>query len=91
MSDERLDPARKTAEDPTRLVRFVAVGAGDGIAAGWTLLLLAVEMDVQGLGTLMKSAEVGGLALAVTAGLTAVTSGMIGIAWRVMVLLPDSD
>ncbi|MEL6775117.1 MAG: hypothetical protein AAFP23_10150 [Pseudomonadota bacterium] len=78
-------------EDPNRLVRYVAVAAGDGITAGWVLLLVAVEMDVQGFGTLMKTAEVGGLALAVSAGLTAVTFGMLGIAWRVMAILPHED
>lgn len=91
MADQHSAPRRAGKHDPNRLVRYIAVGAGDGIAVGWALLLLAVEMDVQGIGTLMKTAEVGGLALAVTAGMTAVTSGMIGIAWRVMVLLPGEE
>lgn len=78
-------------DDPARLMRFVAVGAGDGIAVGWLLLLLAVEMDVQGFGTLVKTAEAGPLALGIMALFVAVTSGMLGIAWRVMVLLPDHD
>jgi divalent metal cation (Fe/Co/Zn/Cd) transporter len=72
-------------------MRFVFIGAGDGIAAGWALLLVAVEMDVQGLGALLKTTEAGPLALAVMAGGVGVTAGMLGIAWRVMVLLPDSE
>ncbi|MGF1553631.1 MAG: hypothetical protein ACFBWO_14215 [Paracoccaceae bacterium] len=81
----------RTDPPPGRLLRLVAIGAGDGIAAGWLLLLIAVEMDVRGFGTLFKTAEAGPLALAITALMTAVTAGMLGIAWRVMVLLPDHD
>ncbi|MEM7498987.1 MAG: hypothetical protein AAF371_13480 [Pseudomonadota bacterium] len=77
--------------DPFRLMRLVAIGAGDGIAAGWVALLILIEMDFQGLGTLVKTAEEGGLALAMLAGFFAVTFGMVGIAWRVMVLLPGED
>ncbi|MEO0763513.1 MAG: hypothetical protein AAFZ09_17190 [Pseudomonadota bacterium] len=78
-------------EDPYRLVKFVAVAAGDGIAAGWIVLLLMVELDLQGLGSLVKGVSGGGVALAALAGAFAVTFGMIGIAWRVMVVLPEHD
>ncbi|MEL6768346.1 MAG: hypothetical protein AAFP17_14275 [Pseudomonadota bacterium] len=77
--------------DPLRLIRLVATGAGDGIAAGWLALLAMIEFDFQGLGTLVKGAEDGALALAMLAGFFAVTFGMVGIAWRVMVLLPEED
>ncbi|MEM9765695.1 MAG: hypothetical protein AAF968_24880, partial [Pseudomonadota bacterium] len=45
--------------DPFRLLRLVATGAGDGIAAGWIALLAMIEFDFQGLGTLVKGAEDG--------------------------------
>ncbi|MEM8760710.1 MAG: hypothetical protein AAGE83_10395 [Pseudomonadota bacterium] len=82
---------RERRQDPFRLVRLVAIGAADGIAAGWIALLLMVELDFQGLGSLMKGTEDGGLALAMLAAFFAVTFGMVGIAWRVMVLLPEED
>lgn len=80
-----------TTPDPWRLVRFVAISAGDGIAGGWTLLLLLVELDIQGLGTLVKTQPDGALAMAMLAGVFAITFSMVGIAWRVMVILPDTD
>ena len=82
-------PARR--EDPYRLIRFVAVSAGDGVAAGWTLLLLFVELDVQGLGTLVKDNPDGPLAMAMLAFVFAITFSMVGVAWRVMVILPNHD
>ncbi|MEL6267185.1 MAG: hypothetical protein AAFR52_16315 [Pseudomonadota bacterium] len=75
--------------DPLWLLRTLAIGAGDGIAAGWTVLLIAVEMDVNGIGTLLKTGDGGALGFLVLALLSAVTFGMLGIAWRVMVILPD--
>lgn len=77
--------------DPWRLVRVVATGAADGIAAGWILLLCMVELDFQGLGTLVKGAEDGALGLVMLSFFFGITFGMVGIAWRVMVLLPEEE
>ncbi|MEM6973473.1 MAG: hypothetical protein AAF577_11770 [Pseudomonadota bacterium] len=75
--------------DPIWLLRTLAIGLGDGIAAGWTVLLIAVEMDVNGIGTLVKSSDGGTFAFFIMTILTAITFGLLGIAWRVMVILPD--
>lgn len=78
-------------QDPWKLVRFVLVSAGDGVAAGWIILLAFVELDVQGLGTLVKGQPDGALAMAMLTAVFAITFSMVGIAWRVMVILPDVE
>ncbi|MEM6678651.1 MAG: hypothetical protein AAF675_12350 [Pseudomonadota bacterium] len=92
-TDQGCDVRRpvRADRDPNRLIRLVATGAGDGIAAGWLLLLAMVELDFQGLGTLVKGTEDGPFALLLMASFFGVTFGMVGIAWRVMVLLPDEE
>lgn len=82
---------RNKPHDPYRLMRYVAISAGDGIAAGWTFLLALLWLDIGGLGTLVHGAADGAMAVVVLAMSFAVTFGFVGIAWRVMVLLPDED
>lgn len=77
--------------DPYRLFRYVALGAGEGIVAGCVLLLILLRLDVMGLDTLFREAENGTLALALMFFLFGITFGMVGIAWRVMVLLPGEN
>lgn len=77
--------------DAYRLFRYVALGAGEGIVAGCVVLLLILKLDLMGLDTLFRSSENGTLALALLFFLFGITFGMVGIAWRVMVLLPDED
>ena len=88
--------ARRTSQvradrDPWKLVRFVLVSAGDGVAAGWLILLAFVELDLQGLGTLVKGQPDGALAMVMLTAVFAITFSMVGIAWRVMVILPDVE
>lgn len=82
---QRPDPEH----DPYRLVKYVAVSAGDGIAAGWTCLLAMLWLDIGGLGTLVHGSEDGMVALVILLMSFGVTFGFVGIAWRVMVMLPN--
>jgi hypothetical protein len=75
--------------DPYRLVRYVALGAGEGVFAGWAILMAVVKLDLMGLGGLIDRSADGALALVMLLGFFGITFGMVGIAWRVMVLLPD--
>lgn len=77
--------------DPYRLVKYVAEAALDGIAAGWTCVLLLLWFDIGGLGTLVHGAQDGLTALFLLLVSFGVTFGFVGIAWRVMVMLPEED
>ncbi len=81
----------KQQGDPYRLMRYVALSAADGIAAGWTCVLLLLWFDIGGLGTLVYGAEDGIVPLLVLLMSFGVTFGFVGIAWRVMVCLPDEE
>ena len=81
MSDER--------KDDYRLMRYTALGAGEGVVAGWITLLIFKYLDIGRIGTLIEGSDQGALVLAVALGLFGITFGMLGIAWRLMVLLPD--
>lgn len=75
--------------DPYRLVKYVALGAGEGVFSGWIVLMLVVKLNLLGLGGLLDRSADGGLAMVMLLGFFGITFGMVGIAWRVMVLLPD--
>ena len=75
--------------DPYRLVKYVALGAGEGVFAGWLLLMIVVKLDLMGLGRLLDSSNDGALAMVMLLMFFGATFGMVGVAWRVMVLLPD--
>lgn len=75
--------------DPYRLVKYVALGAGEGVVAGWIFLLIVLKLDAIGLGDLIDRSADGPLALILLLWFFGMTFGMVGIAWRVMVLLPD--
>lgn len=77
--------------DPYRLMKYVAVSAGDGIAFGWVLLLVLLRFDIAGLGALVHGSDSGTTAVLLLAHFFAITFGMVGIAWRVMVMLPDEE
>jgi hypothetical protein len=79
----------KPKPDRYRLVRYVALGAGEGVFAGWAILMTVVKLDLMGLGGLIDRSADGALALVMLLGFFGITFGMVGIAWRVMVLLPD--
>ena len=72
-------------------MKYVALGAGEGIVAGWIVLLLLVKLNIQGLGDLIHGSPDGALALVMLLAFFAITFGMVGIGWRVMVLLPDEE
>ena len=80
-------------KDPYRLLKYVALGAGEGVVAGWIFLLILIKLDAVGLGiglgSLIDRSPDGPLALIMLLWFFGVTFGMVGIAWRVMVLLPD--
>lgn len=82
---------QRPEHDPYRLMKYVAVAAGDGIAAGWTCVLALLWLDVAGLGTLVHGPGGGLTPLIVLLVSFGVTFGFVGIAWRVMVMLPDEE
>ena len=82
---------RDRREDPYRLMKFVAVGAGDGIAFGWFMMLVMKWMDVAGIGTLIESSPSGPLAMLLMLIWFGITFGMVGIGYRVMVVLPHTE
>lgn len=76
-------------DDPYRLVKYVALGALDGVAAGWVFLLALMHLDIGRIGTLIHGSDAGATMLVLALVFFGITFGMVGIAWRVMVLLPD--
>ncbi|MGM0586073.1 MAG: hypothetical protein ACQEUZ_15610 [Pseudomonadota bacterium] len=83
---------RREPHDPTRVLRFVARHALNGIIAGWVCMLLLLWLDIGGLGALIAASPSEELATAMMAGAFGVTFGMLGIAWGVLVVLPrDGD
>ena len=75
------------------LVKYVLISAADGVAAGWTLVLILLWFDIGGLGALVhrSSSSDGVIALVVLLLSFGVTFSLAGIGWRVMVLLPEHD
>lgn len=82
---------RRGQGDPGRLVRYVAMAAAEGVAAGWAFLLALLWLDIGGLGTLVHGSEDATLALVILLMSFGVTFGFVGIAWKVMVMLPDEE
>ncbi|MEO1492247.1 MAG: hypothetical protein AAFV19_08870 [Pseudomonadota bacterium] len=72
-----------------RLPVYMAIGALEGAMAGWVVLGLLMALDVQGIATLIRGTDAGFLMFQLAVVMFAITFGMLGIAWRVMVLLPD--
>lgn len=81
----------RTPYDPTRLIRFLLHHAANGVAAGWTVLLLLIWTDVGGLGSLIWGSDQRELVTALMAASFGVTFGLVGIVYGVLVVLPDSD
>ena len=75
--------------NPYRLVRYTTLGATEGIVAGWIMLLALKYLNITGLGTLINHSAQGQLALVMMLVFFGIRFGMVGIAWRLMVLLPD--
>ena len=77
--------------DPYRLVKYVARGAGEGVVAGWVILLILKYLNIGRIGDLLTNSADGPLMFVLALVMFAITFGMVGIAWRVMVLLPEED
>ena len=77
--------------DPYRLMKYVARGAGEGIAAGWVTLLILKYLNIGRIGDLLTNTADGPLMFILALVMFGITFGMVGIAWRVMVLLPKED
>ncbi len=77
--------------DPNRLARYVAMAAAEGVAAGWACLLALLWLDVGGFGRLVHGSEDAVTALVILLMSFGVTFGFVGIAWKVMVMLPDEE
>lgn len=78
-------------DDPCRLLKNVALGAGEGAVAGWLFLVIVIKLDLPGLGILIDASADGALALVLLLAFFAMTIATTGIAWRVMALLPDEE
>ena len=82
---------RLDRNDPWWLVKYVMLAAAEGIAAGWTFLLILLYADIGGLGALVHGSAHGPTALVILLVSFGITFSFVGIAWRVMVLLPDEE
>lgn len=81
----------RTPYDPNRLPRFVLRHAFNGVIAGWVFMLLLLWLDIGQVGTLVRGAEQRELITAMMAGAFGVTFGFVGLAWGVLVVLPESE
>ena len=86
-----MKPQDPNRTDPLWLVKYVAVSAADGVAAGWTFMLILLWLNIAGLGDLVHGSESGPVALLIMLVSFGVTFSYVGIAWRVMVLLPRGE
>ena len=77
--------------DPNRLARFVLRHSLNGVIAGWVFLLALLWLDIGEIGTLVRAAEQRELITAMMAGAFGVTFGLVGLAWGVLVVLPETD
>ncbi len=75
-------------EDSYRLLKYVAIGAADGVAGGWAVLLLILHLDVMGFGTLVHASPDGPVALFALLLAFGTTFSLVGLGWRIMVRLP---
>ncbi|MEM7743649.1 MAG: hypothetical protein AAF409_08065 [Pseudomonadota bacterium] len=82
-------PERKPQD--LRVPLTVGIGALEGMIAGWILYDILIWIDFAGLGGLFDRVDVGRLMFWLGAAFFGITFGMLGIAWRVMVLLPGDD
>ncbi len=62
-----------------RLLRFMALHAAGGIAAGWLFLLILLKLDTFGLNTLIRSSEHQVIVLVMLFWMFAVTFGAVGV------------
>ena len=82
-------PSHRRPKDPWWLVRYVLLAAVEGVVAGWAFLLILLHLDIAGLGRLVHGSADGAVALVILLVSFGVTFSYVGIAWRVMVRLPD--
>ncbi|MEM1275995.1 MAG: hypothetical protein AAGH74_05685 [Pseudomonadota bacterium] len=78
-------------KDPNRLAKYVLTGAIDGVLAGWASCAALLALDAYDLWTRASSQAEGPLFTLMFFLLTGITFGMLGIAWRVMFLLPREE
>ena len=80
---------QRRKRDDYRLMRYTMLGACEGMISGWIILLALKHLDVMRIGTLIQGSDQGALVLVLALAFFGITFGMLGIAWRLMVLLPD--
>ena len=78
-------------DDPLKLIRFVGRHALNGAVAGWVIMLALMQLDIGGLGTLVREAESRELITAMMAFSFGLTFALVGLAWGVLVILPETD
>lgn len=72
------------------LLKFLFRSMCDGIAVGWSLLLLVIWTDIGGIGTMIHASPMGELATAMLAAVFAITFGSVGMGIAVFTQ-PDDD
>jgi hypothetical protein len=73
------------------LFRFMALHLASGIGVGWALLAAILAADVSGLGSLVRSAPDGLLAVTVLAAFFAISFGAAGLGIAVINLPWEDD
>ena len=74
--------------DPYRVLRYCAIGALEGMIGGWVLLIVMLWLDLFGLaGLIARSGS--STAIWMLAAFFAITFSLVGLVWRIMVILPN--
>lgn len=61
------------------LIRFLLTSMCEGIAVGWSLLLLILWTDISGIGSMINASSLGGMAVVMLAVVFAITFGSVGM------------
>lgn len=68
-----------SAWKPNSLLRFLFTSMCDGIAVGWSLLLMILWTDIGNVGSMVDASSVGGMAVVMLAVVFAITFGSVGM------------
>jgi len=86
-----LEPLRVWWHTVPRLVRFLLINCGIGVAGGWTLLAALLATDTAGLRTLIWNETSPTVPIALLAVGFAITFGSAAMGAAVMAMRPEDD